>query len=192
MECKYGCGKEAKFQLKNGSWCCSKSSNQCESIRKKNSINSKNKYFSINANSIKLICRFCGKIISKCSIKKHEQNCYLNPQNLKKCPICEKPIKNFRTSETCSYSCSNTLFRSDKNNGNWKESSYRTTCFSFHKKECIICGENKIVAVHHYDGNHENNKKENLIPLCPTHHCYWHSKYRHLIKEKIDNFINNS
>jgi len=33
--CIYGCGKEAKFQLKNGKWCCSKSSNSCLVNKKK-------------------------------------------------------------------------------------------------------------------------------------------------------------
>lgn len=43
-----------------------------------------------------------------------------------------------------------------------------------------------IVAVHHYDGNHDNNSPENLIPLCPTHHQYVHSRYKKLVQEKID------
>lgn len=33
--CEYGCEKEAHFQLKNGRWCCSKSCNKCEALRKK-------------------------------------------------------------------------------------------------------------------------------------------------------------
>lgn len=37
MKCQYGCGEEAKFQLKNGNWCCSEKHNKCLSIRKKNS-----------------------------------------------------------------------------------------------------------------------------------------------------------
>lgn len=37
--CKYGCGNIAKFQLKNGSMCCSKNPASCPSIRKKFSEN---------------------------------------------------------------------------------------------------------------------------------------------------------
>jgi hypothetical protein len=37
MICEYGCGEEAKYQLKNGKWCCLKSQNCCSNIRKKNS-----------------------------------------------------------------------------------------------------------------------------------------------------------
>jgi 5-methylcytosine-specific restriction endonuclease McrA len=29
MRCEYGCGKKAKYQFKNGKWCCSKSQNSC-------------------------------------------------------------------------------------------------------------------------------------------------------------------
>jgi hypothetical protein len=37
MKCKYGCNQEAKFQLKNGNWCCSKFANSCSENKKKNS-----------------------------------------------------------------------------------------------------------------------------------------------------------
>lgn len=37
MICKYGCGQEAKFQLKSGIWCCSDHFNRCPGKRKKNS-----------------------------------------------------------------------------------------------------------------------------------------------------------
>jgi hypothetical protein len=42
--CSYGCGKEAKFQLKNGKECCSKSQNSCLEIKKKNSLSGKGKH----------------------------------------------------------------------------------------------------------------------------------------------------
>ena len=41
--CDYGCGEEAKHQLKNGKWCCSKSQNSCSNIREKLSISSTGK-----------------------------------------------------------------------------------------------------------------------------------------------------
>lgn len=34
--CDYGCGKEAKYQFKNGRWCCSKSHNTCSANKQKN------------------------------------------------------------------------------------------------------------------------------------------------------------
>lgn len=41
--CEYGCGQQAKFQLKNGKLCCSKSYNSCPCVKKKNSDAHKNK-----------------------------------------------------------------------------------------------------------------------------------------------------
>jgi very-short-patch-repair endonuclease len=38
MKCDYGCEQEAKFQLKNGKWCCSKSQNSCIGVKKKFSL----------------------------------------------------------------------------------------------------------------------------------------------------------
>ena len=116
------------------------------------------------------------------------------------CPVnsCNKKfITNTKDNKvTCSGSCANTYFRSGKNHPNYKkdsDSSYRTLCFRYHKKECVICKENLIVAVHHFDENHENNSIENLIPLCPTHHTYIHSKHKHLVIDKVlayrENFI---
>jgi len=117
-----------------------------------------------------------------------------NPKIEKICPVCGKNFEtvtwsNKKEKITCSYSCSNTYFRTGKNNGNWSDDSYRSTCFFYHKKECVICGEDKIVEVHHMDENHMNNKPENLLPLCPTHHQYWHSRYKIEIEEKIYNYI---
>ena len=113
----------------------------------------------------------------------------------KKCPVCGEKFKGSigspREKITCSYSCSNTYFRSGKSNGNWNEDSYRSTCFEHHKKECVICGENKIVAVHHYDNDKKNNSPENLIPLCPTHHQYVHSQYITEVINKIDEYRND-
>lgn len=137
----------------------------------------------------KISCKHCNKLYSKTNIKKHETACKCNPNNIKICPVCE--TKYSKNSKTCSYACANTLFRSGTNNGNWKDSSYRSTCFKYHKKECIICGENKIVTVHHFDENRNNNNPENLIPLCPTHHHYCHSRYKYEIENMILEYIKN-
>jgi len=42
--CDYGCGQEASFQLKNGKWCCSKSSNSCPSMKARNSKSTKERH----------------------------------------------------------------------------------------------------------------------------------------------------
>lgn len=113
----------------------------------------------------------------------------------KTCAVCNKEFtvttRVARKQITCSYACSNKHFRTGENNGNWKRDVYRSTCFLYHKKECVICGENKIVTVHHYDENHENNSPENLVPLCPTHHQYYHSNFRNEVEKKINTYVNN-
>jgi hypothetical protein len=120
----------------------------------------------------------------------------------KVCPICDNEFETKsghpREKTVCSHACANTYFRSGKANPNYKndndlnaEVKYRTICFRYHEKKCVCCDEKNIIEVHHYDGNKKNNSPENLIPLCPTHHQYWHSKFRYLIKLKIDEYIKN-
>jgi hypothetical protein len=134
-------------------------------------------------------CRYCSAERTLGNIKKHEASCHLNPSNLKPCIVCDSPIKNYKTSATCGYGCANTHFRSGPDSANWKESRYRSTCFHFHSKRCVVCDEENIVEVHHLDGDNSNNEPGNLIPLCPNHHQYWHSRFRHLVEAKIMAYI---
>jgi len=59
----------------------------------------------------------------------------------------------------------------------------------YHEKKCIICGEKKIVESHHFDCDKNNNDPANLIPLCPTHHQYFHSQYRDLVEKQIITYL---
>lgn len=117
---------------------------------------------------------------------------------IKQCPVCAKDFKSKendpKATTTCSHACSNTHFRSGINNPNYKEdheAGYRRVCFRYHKKECIICKEQNIVAVHHYNENHEDNTISNLVPMCPTHHTYMHSNFSYLIKDQVDQYVLN-
>jgi hypothetical protein len=196
MICSYGCGKEGIYKLKNGKWCCEKSYNSCPAIRKKNSeITRKTNKFTFSANKIRMNCAWCRIESTLPVIKRHEKHCYLNPSNIKICPVCEKPIKDYKKTKTCSHACSNTYFRTGPDNPNWKEdssshnSSYRSTCFFYYDHKCAVCDEKNLVMTHHIDGNRENNKKENLMPLCPTHHYYLHWGLGDLIKDKIEAYL---
>jgi hypothetical protein len=122
-----------------------------------------------------------------------------NSQVKKVCPVCTSEFETYSfgksSKTTCSYACANSFFRSGKSNGRraraereGKENFYRI-CWENHKRECIICGEQLIVAVHHYNENHDDNRPENLVPMCPTHHQYWHSSHRHLIQDRVDDFV---
>ena len=140
----------------------------------------------------KASCKYCGRETLVTGHKRHEDGCYLNPKNIRHCEVCGKPILNFRVNKaTCSRACANVHFRSGEDNGNWKNDAYRTTCFEFHEKKCVVCGEQHIVAVHHLDEDPSNNSPENLIPLCPTHHQYWHSRYRSLIEQTVVDYVSN-
>lgn len=53
---------------------------------------------------------------------------------------------------------------------------YRPICFKNFDKKCQLCFFEDYVVVHHIDGNRNNDKEENLIPLCPNHHTMIHIK----------------
>lgn len=112
------------------------------------------------------------------------------------CPVCEKTFTTLLNSPhektVCSYSCSNTYFRSGPNNPGYKDlettNSYRRICFEYHQKECCICKFDYIVEVHHRDGDKENNHPTNLIPLCSNHHRMYHSRHRPLVSPLIEDY----
>ena len=140
-------------------------------------------------NTEKKICKFCNEERASPGIKNHEKTCYLNPINVKLCEMCQSPIKDYKHSKgTCSHSCSNKYFRKLRNKPE-KYTHYTTICWDNHDKACIICGEDKVVAVHHYNENHDDNTPSNLVPLCPTHHVYMHSKYKDEIIDRVDEYI---
>lgn len=140
-------------------------------------------------NKQKVECRFCKEQFSITNISKHEDSCYLNPANTIFCKECNRPIKNYKKSKgTCSHSCSNRFFRKLRNKPE-NYTQYTTICWEHHEKRCIVCGEDKIVAVHHYDENHNNDSPENLVPMCPTHHQYIHSKYRNEVIDIVDKYV---
>jgi len=141
------------------------------------------------------------ELMKKWDLKNFQVFIYMKyPKIIKRCPICDKEFETKsghpKEKTVCSHSCANTYFRSGTSNPNYKNddeltgvAKYIRICFRYHPKKCVCCNETNIVEVHHYDNNKENNSPENLIPLCPTHHQYWHSRFRHLIKTKIDKYI---
>jgi len=62
MECYYGCGKEAKYQIKNGKWCCSKSPNSCDINKEKNREGLKKNYSETGRNQ-KITYQKCSQEI---------------------------------------------------------------------------------------------------------------------------------
>lgn len=144
----------------------------------------------------KASCRYCNNSFGVVVLRRHEEKCYLNPEITKYCLKCGEICKpnngntyHKRHKGTCSVSCSNSYFRSGLNNPNWKDERYVTTCFYYHDKKCLVCGEDKIVSVHHVNGIHVDNRPENLVPLCPTHHQYIHSKYKNEVQPIVDKYL---
>jgi hypothetical protein len=110
---------------------------------------------------------------------------------VKTCPVClcefTTKLNHRHEKTTCSHSCSNVYFNGIARNVS--PTSYRTICFRHHDKQCIVCNEDKVVTVHHLDENRTNNDPSNLIPLCPTHHQYLHSRYKYDIYDKVIDYI---
>ncbi len=140
--------------------------------------------FNARKNRIKVTCALCGREfeVTPKILKKSKSGLVFCSR---KCKDEGQKIKNGLTP----------IHPSHYGNTKYKDYTpscvYQRICFENHPHKCCVCGEENIVAVHHYDGNHNNNEPSNLIPLCPTHHCYWHSNFRELIKDKVDEYINN-
>lgn len=99
------------------------------------------------------------------------------------CPVCRKEFKlkwslKAEKQVTCSYSCSNTFFRSGINNPNYKSgSNYRQVALNTLGKKCANCGysaDEDALEVHHIDKNRDNNNITNLIVLCSNCHSILH------------------
>lgn len=100
----------------------------------------------------------------------------------KVCQCCGKEFvfegrlktKKYNEAKFCSRSCANNRQQWWNNNATY----YRTIALQHHDEKCVVCGFDKIVAIHHIDENKQNNSPSNLIPLCPNHHEMVHSKWK--------------
>lgn len=109
------------------------------------------------------------------------------------CESCQKPFiwfgreltNKYRDARFCTVSCAHS--RADY----WAENAtrYQTIAFNYHARKCVVCDEVRILDVHHLDENRANDNPSNLIPLCPTHHRYWHSRYKHLVEKQVLDYI---
>ena len=117
-------------------------------------------------------------------------------EHTKVCECCSTEFKwfgrkgtnGFKKARFCSIRCSKSRAKYWNNNA----TRYQTIAFKHHERKCVVCGFDKIVAVHHYDHNKENNDPINLIPLCPNHHeMIHHSIYEGEVKPIVDEWRNN-
>jgi rubredoxin len=86
--------------------------------------------------------------------------------------------------------CSNGCAKARDTHWRKHATHYRTICKHNHNMTCIVCGFDKVIDVHHVDGNHDNNDYKNLVPLCPNHHQLFHSKkYKKDVEPYIQAYI---
>lgn len=119
----------------------------------------------------------------------------------KVCACCEnnfvwegrKNTKMFERAKFCSRTCSNSIGGKAKARKHHTDetASYTVVAWRHHKKKCVVCPEEYIVAVHHLNENHEDNDPKNLVPLCPTHHQYMHSRYKYIIEDVVTEYVTN-
>ena len=102
MLCEYGCGGEAIYKFGNGKWCCSKNHKSCLGMKNKGMPDPKT-----NPANKKVVCKFCQKEFSLSNLKKHENKCYNNPDNIKLCPVCGIQLKKLGN-KFCSKNCAAT------------------------------------------------------------------------------------
>lgn len=146
-KCVYGCGKEAKFQLKNGKWCCCESSNSCPAIKKKNSDGLKKAYRDGKIDA--------KKIYSNKSDEAKRKQAWSKGKCLLQLDDVFKENTNWATGLLKKY----LLF------------------FGIKKEVCEMCGlsewNNKKIPLecHHIDGNSSNNSIKNLQLLCMNCHA---------------------
>jgi hypothetical protein len=72
--------------------------------------------------------------------------------------------------------CFNFLFHYDDLKAYNYRKSHNLDLETYRKltEKCVVCGFDKIIDLHHLDGNRTNNSETNLIGLCPNHHRLIH------------------
>ncbi len=145
----------------------------------------------------RVICKICKKdFYAKPSWLQHgwgkycSRSCQYEGRKTGKivnCYICKKPVyksgKNLRGSKSKKYFCGKSCQTKWRNityigskHGNWKNGDYAYRSILDRNgvtKICKLCRkkDERVLAVHHIDHNHSNNKLNNLTWLC--HNCHF-------------------
>lgn len=133
-------------------------------------------------------CKNCGKEDEN-HAKGYCFNCYRKfgwKRKLINCNRCGRQKPN-HAKGFCA-GCYNFTFHLDKTKaGNYRK-WYGLDNETYKKitTKCSICGFDKVVDLHHLDGNKKNSSENNLIGLCPNHHKMLHD-YRY--REEMFNIL---
>lgn len=180
--CDYGCGREAKYQMTSGKWCCEDFYSKCPAIRKKNS------------DGLKLNNPSYSKEVNK-KRSNTLQGHYVS--NITKDKIREKLLNYYRKGNKPWNVGYGDYISGEKNpwynvfgeyHPGWKGGiSQQPYCPIFSNKEwreliyerdnysCQMCGctrqlsymiHEKNLCIHHIDYNKENCHPENCITIC--------------------------
>jgi hypothetical protein len=135
-----------------------------------------------------ITCPECGK-----KARNHGKglciNCYRRlawKQKLKKCKNCGR-IRPHKAYGLCG-GCHSRLYHYDKVKASQAKIRYGLALDVYRKitKECVICGFNKVVELHHLDGDRSNPNNKNLVGLCPNCHRLIHSyNYYEEVKNRL-------
>lgn len=134
-------------------------------------------------------CKRCGKIkkIRALGLCPHCYGYYGDPEHLKECPVCKK-MKPLHARGIC-HNCYHKKYRYNIIKGNNTRRRYAGLSYEnwlLITKECIVCGFDKCVDMHHIDKNKKNQSPSNLVGLCPNHHKMIHMDKYH---EEIEGII---
>lgn len=66
---------------------------------------------------------------------------------------------------------------------------FRYQSFRHHPRACVVCGEDRVIDVHHLNYEELDHNEENIVPLCPTHHRYIHSHWPEETLAKIAEYL---
>lgn len=140
--CEYGCEREAKHQLKNGKWCCESNCNSCPNKRKRMAL-------SVSRAHKEGRCIPPGYN----ALKESARIRFINRKQMTDWKITQLPF--------------------DQLNKKHK----KIKLLKEQNNKCDICGidpiwNGKLLSFHmdHIDGDHGNNKRENLRMICPNCH----------------------
>ncbi len=75
-------------------------------------------------------------------------------------------------------SCHNVVYHYDLIKAHNAKKSHNISLELYRKitEKCVLCGFDKVVDLHHKDGNHKNDQISNLVGLCPNHHKMFHTE----------------